>query len=131
MSELMKIIEKAPEMAIWVLALFLFYKMAVTGSIVAALVKILSMAIDRYHKIKTEPKEITHNFEFGGLCAYTSEKDGLINVLSAIKSHVDNDKSNTRFGSSRNSWNECHTEYLRMMLENDRKRLREEEIKKG
>ena len=60
LKEILDIIKDMPELAVWVAAGFIFYKLAVWGSTTAAIVMVSKLAIDKLHDYKVTPKKVEH-----------------------------------------------------------------------
>jgi hypothetical protein len=73
LKELVSMMKDVPEMALWVLGGFLFYKLFVIGSITGAIVKVLTLAINKYHEFEMKPDE--HVYTVGQGIVLTSEAD--------------------------------------------------------
>lgn len=58
LKELITLVQNLPGMALWILGGFLFYKLFIAGSIVAAIVKITTMIVSKYHDAYTKKLDI-------------------------------------------------------------------------
>jgi len=55
LRELMELVKDLPGMTLWILGGFLFYKLAITGSVIGALTAVSKLLINKVHDIKSRP----------------------------------------------------------------------------
>lgn len=93
LKELTIMLKDVPDMAIWILGGFLFYKLFVLGSIVGSITAVVRLAIIKWHDYSTKPKppvEEIHSIDgyfIGGRKTYGR----LLALLSGIKNTSDPD----------------------------------------
>ena len=66
LKELAGMMKDLPNMAIWILGGFLFYKLFIAGSIVGAITMVSKLLINRVHDFKTKPSTVTREVSIDG-----------------------------------------------------------------
>lgn len=85
LKELALVFKDLPDTALWILFGFLFYKLAITGSIVGSICVVAKLLINKVHDAKTAPQVVKKEFTLESM-AITSDGtyDYLITFLRTI-----------------------------------------------
>lgn len=79
LKQLITMIEKVPETALYILAGFGIYKLLIYSSTVGAITLVIKLAINKYHDIRVRP--VVREWDLGGMSISDGVKDKLVDVL--------------------------------------------------
>ena len=84
LREILEIVKGMPELAIWVAAGFMLYKLAIWGSTVGAITVVSKLAINKLHDYKIKPKEDIRKWDIGNYFINSSSKKYFNELLDLI-----------------------------------------------
>ena len=85
LKEILDIIKDMPELAVWVAAGFMIYKLVVWGSTVGAITLVAKLAINKLHDYKTKPQEIIKKHKINHYFLDDETYKDFISMLSGLR----------------------------------------------
>ena len=85
LREILEIVKGMPELAIWVAAAFMIYKLAIWGSTVGAITVVAKLAINKLHDYKTKPQEIIKKYKIDRFFLDDETHKDFISMLSDLR----------------------------------------------
>ena len=80
-KEIGGVLKDLPDLAIWILAGILFYKVFIVGSIFG----IVKLAINKTHGVLTKPKEVIYKYKYGQHFINDRVHEEMLLLISAVR----------------------------------------------